>query len=220
MADDLADLDKDHQLHPQRGLVKGDIDPIAIKKAIILATLLLLALNLRWPQLMYLMLIIAWYWLVYRVRSYFPKYLYPWAINLIFFAIPPFAAGWSAISIWMALFIGLAVVAHDISHSIGSTHMERETTFSHTNPSYARHTALTGAMVNLIACLSGIVLWIAMDRPILFIYVLAGTTVWLFFLHIRLIIRPCADNAKAFYVSGFLFFLLPLTASILGSVRQ
>jgi len=219
MTDDLADLPRDRHTHPDRGMASGRIDPAAIKKAVYLGTLLLLVLNIMGPHYFLVAMLIVGYWLYYRFRTHLPQILHPWAVNAVFFAIPVYAGGWHSVFIRMALFVGLAVVAHDISHSIHAP-QEDEGFPSLSNAWGAQKAALTAAAINLASTLAGIQLWNAMGRPALFIWALAATTAWLALLYKKLLAQPSRERARAFYLPGFLFFVLPLVALILDSVMQ
>ncbi len=219
MADDLADLPGDRHTHPERGMAAGRIDPAAIKKTVYLGILVLSGMNIFGPHYFLVAMLIVGYWLYYRFRTHLPQNMHPWAVNAVFFAIPVHAGGWSADFIWMALFTGLAVTAHDISHSIHAPG-EDEGHPSLSNAWGAQNATTAAAAINLASTLAGIRLWHAMGRPMLFIWTLAATTAWLAVLYARLFARPGRKRARAFYLPGFLFFLLPLAALMLDMILQ
>ncbi len=216
--DDLSDLDHDRRCHPGRGLVSGRIDPTGLKTAAVLLGMLVTGLNFVPPGSIYVGILLGTYLVFYGLKARLRAAWQPLWVNLIFAAVPFYAAGWSASALLLALFVWLAVAGHDYCHSVHARTEGcgvRETPSSCWGP---RGAALAGVGAYLLSAAAGAGFWIAAGRPHLFSLALAASVVSLVVLGGALIIKPCRIRAQAFYVPGFLFFVLPLAGFIIDKL--
>ncbi len=210
ITDDLADLERDRRLAPRRGLPSGRIDPAALGRTLLPGLVLLVLLN-PGPGLWAVLVGLGWYAAYYRFRRRLPATLRPWLVNAVFpLAVLYGAGGASVASLWLAAFVGLAVVGHDYAHEVRAPAEEghqQDSASARWGPGRA---ALAGILLYLAASAAGVGAWIALQRPALFGIALLAATGGLAPRLWALWRRPAAGSAGQLYVAGFVYFLLPL----------
>lgn len=210
IADDLADLERDRRLAPRRGLPSGRIDPTALGRTLWPGLVLLVLLN-PGPGLWAVLAGLGWYRAYYRFRRRLPATLRPWLVNAVFpLAVLYGAGGASVAGLWLAAFVGLAVVGHDYAHEVRAPGEEGCRAGSPSARWGAGRTALAGIVLYLAASAAGAGAWIALERPALFGIALLAATGGLAPRLWALWRRPAAGSARRLYVAGFVYFLLPL----------
>lgn len=210
IADDLADLERDRRLAPRRGLPSGRIDPAALGRTLLPGLVLMVLLN-PGPGLWAVLAGLGWYAAYYRFRRWLPATLRPWLVNAVFpLAVLYGAGGASVASLWLAAFVGFAVVGHDYAHEVRAPGEEGHRQDSASARWGAGRAALAGILLYLAASAAGAGAWIALERPPLFGVALLAVTGGLAPRLWALWRRPAAGSARRLYVAGFVYFLLPL----------
>lgn len=210
IADDLADLERDRRLHPRRGLPSGRIDPAALGRSLPPGLALLVLLN-PGPGLWAVLGGLGWYAGYYRLRRRLPATLRPWLVNAVFPLAVFYGAGaFSAASLWLAAFVGLAVVGHDYAHEVRAPAEQRQEPDFPSARWGPRGAALAGILLYLAASAAAVGAWIALGRPPLFGIALLAAAGGLAPRLWALWRRPAAASARRLYVAGFVYFLLPL----------
>ena len=225
IADDLSDIQLDRILHPERGLPSGKINLPHLKKAAAVLGGGLIIINRGWLVSSLIFLGIGWYFLYFKNKAKIPiRYQYL-LTNLIFFLIPFYdrLAGSADIdysTLWLGLFIGFSVVAHDIAHSIDDPVESKLPILAATARPSPIVSSILAAGGYLLAGVSGIVFFISADHPVIFLLVFILTSIQIGALLLKLIRQPVSMIAHSFYVTGFIYFLLPLTGLILDGIKN
>jgi len=216
--DDLSDLAADRRCHPRRGLVNGRIQPAGLKKVAVLLCMLIAGLNFVPPGSIYVSIMLGAYMVFYGLKERLSAVWQPFWVNLIFLAIPFYAAGWSTAVVYLALFVWLAVVGHDFCHSVHARSEGFQVGQTLSACWGPRKAALIGVGAYFVSAAAGAGFWISAGRPLLFCLALTTSALGLAVLGPALIVNPCRARAQAFYVPGFLFFVLPLAGYIMDKL--
>jgi hypothetical protein len=148
-----------------------------------------------------LLIFYFFYFLIIKPLKYI--LLDAYLINVVFFFIPVLAVSdvndsaiYSIIS--MAFFYWSSAIAHDFAHSVES----KIKTKLHWH----------AVFVYLISFCIGISLAFKIESSVIFLGILTGGFTYICLLLIRLIKWPNEKSAKAFYIAGYLYFLIPAAA--------
>ncbi|HTO96760.1 MAG TPA: hypothetical protein VMK66_06915, partial [Myxococcales bacterium] len=206
-------------LHPERGLSAGAIDPGRLRKVNLglAAALLALESTSTWR--------LAFFvgagahclgWLSWRQRVH--PVARPFLSNLVFPCVVLHAAGpgaWRP-AILLAVYAWLAAVAHEFAHNVRSPEEEGPL-----GPGYARTlgaggTAVLGAALFATAALAGALLWLMLDRPVVFGGALVGAAAGLSLFLRRLLRDRAPASGRSVYRAGIVFALVPALGLLVG----
>ncbi len=222
MQDDLSDIAIDRITHPERGLVSGAINPGNLRLCVVIGTGIVLVLNYFAQLLLPVLAMVFGYAVFYSLKERIPLPLHPIIVNAVFFFIPLYAGliahgntVWT--DVLLGLFIWTAVIAHDFAHSVHGPTESPADVASFSNILGPRGSAVTALSAFVLAGLIGAAFWTQSGQPLLFIILLTAMFLYILILGIRLVRTPAIANAKPFYVSGFVFFLLPLLGLIIDN---
>ncbi len=223
IVDDISDIEMDAISKPERGLVCGRIDITQVKRGSSTCAALIALLNTSWPSLLTVSATAGFYAIFYGQRHRIPIMLRPFLINMIFFIIPVYVSSlknfYDIYSILLlALFVWLAVVAHDFAHSVHGPDEGFDAIKSFSDCIGAKGSALLSAVLFACSGITGTVFWYLSGAGPLFLISLCCTSAFIGLRCRELIKRPRKATAKKFYVAGFLFFIVPLTAIIIETV--
>ncbi len=207
-ADDLVDMESDRQRCPDRGLPSGRIKAEAISRSIWFLWGLILFLNLVSLKALIFIVVLSLYYLFYfRGKSYLPHDIRPFFSTLIWGVIPLYVGlnleSLSLFHFLMMAFIWSAVVAHEIAHSLDNV-----------QPNRWQALALRALFLFILSAFWGLAIWQVTGRPFFFGLFLLLTLAVILKLSLALLREPGPSRAKAFYIWGFIFFLLPLAGLI------
>jgi 4-hydroxybenzoate polyprenyltransferase len=219
--DDLSDLEFDKQMKPARGLCSGAIPEARLRQAFWVVVILFLlghrgsaGETLVWGSLI-------GYSLFYRIKARLPFFLRTLGVNALFLLVPQYVAVTSGMpprgEPWLlGVFFWFSVIAHEFTHSLAED--------GRGNALYERHfsrrtQAILGAIGYGLALLAA-GFWAIRSDQGTFLFALLPWTMVVLCLCVRLIRNPVPENAKPFFVQGFLFFLVPLLLYLLGAVTQ
>ena len=219
IADDLADLEADRVLHPNRGLSSGRLDPARLRGANLAlgAALLALESGSMWRLTFFLGGCAhygAWY-AVWRARVH--AVARPFFSNLVFPCAVLHGAGpsgWRG-AVPLALFAWLAAVAHEFAHNVRSVEEEPPSGPGYARALGARGTAILGTALFAAAGLAAVLLWLELDRPRWFGVALMVAAGGLGFFLGRLLREPGPQRSRALYRAGILFGLAPAAGLLL-----
>jgi len=217
-ADDIADLPVDRLRCPARVLPAGILSSRelgTVAAAAALAAMLLTAW--RSPLAGGLLLAgLIGLSVFYRLRPRLPQWLHAPLLNSIFpivMLLGPLEQGGSlGPALLLAGFVWVAVVAHDHAHGIEDRPLAAHRTMGSAIAQAgwgAGGFALASVLGGLHALITGDT-WFAVT--------LVTTSAWMAVLLAGLLRDPSEANAMRIYVPGFLYFLLPLAARVLGSL--
>ncbi len=213
IADDLADLERDRRIHPERGLPSGAIDARRLRDGGLMLGAALLALEVGSPWRLGLALgacafYRGWY-ACWRARIHVVAR--PFLSNLVFpFAVlhgaGPFA--WRA-AVPLALYAWFVAVAHELAHNVRPVEEDASS-----GPGYVRALGVRGAAVLSVAVftaggLAGVLLWHGLGRPLGLGLALAAAAVGLGSFLSRVVRDPGPGSSRALYRAGILFGLAP-----------
>ncbi len=220
--DDISDLEIDAIKSPGRGLVSGRIDGERLVWASGFFLLIVLCLNSLEPAFPLVCLVMAYYLIFFRhLKKKVPFVLQPLLLNVIFFVIPLYAGllgGHLDGKFWaLSLFVWIGVVAHDYAHSVHGPEEGMEGVPSFSGSIGARGSAILAGTFFLLSACFGLVVWMLGTGDGLFVTALSCMSLLILYRCGRLLLHPSSREARPFYVSGFLFFLIPLIA--LGAER-
>lgn len=214
--DDLADMPVDRVRHPDRGLVRGRIAPEALWRAVGVTIVLILGLLALggWLVPCVVLLHAAVVLGYYAARHRLPGLVGPCVVNAILPSIVLLQSldrsGISRETLWLASFVWLGALGHDLAHSLGETPGSLNQA-----PLAARFQVLLSACCFTGAMATGVAGAMTF-RDSWFVGALGLTCIWILVLLLRIWISPVHRNARRFYVAGFLFFLLPLLSRAVG----
>ena len=217
IADDLADSDRDRLRHPERGLCCGRISPRSMKGALGVCCALALGLNPTLPALAVLAALIAVSALFHLFRRRVPLLLQTAFVNLPLLAIPLYGEALavgavSQRSLWAGLFLWLSALGHELGHSLGDEDSSDDGAARYTDTMSRAAVARLGAALYAAAGLAGM-LFAARLGPGPVPALLAGWALLVGALLLRLVRDPRPAHARALYVPGFLFVLVPAGAA-------
>jgi len=223
IVDDISDRRVDEISHPERGLVSGRIDVRKLKYMIGLIAGFVLIMNTELYLILFVLATSCYYALYFRYKRRISIIFQIPFINLIFFLIPVYAGiRGSARTEWplilMGLFTWFSAMAHDIAHGIhtqGESHANGRDFSMTLGPN---HSAIVAAGVYLLAMCTGMAFCLCSRNSLIFILLLAGTSVQIMYLCKNLIQNPDQPRATPFYIYGFTFFLIPLTGLMLENL--
>ncbi len=208
--DDVTDLEHDRIWHPRRILSSGRVSPSRLVLVAGISVLVAAVLNLVAGELEQTLILVAVYLPFFFFKSKIPAMARPFWINLVFGLLIANPASVSASRLALGAFGWLAATGHDFCHSIADM-VEQ----SHSSATRLRQAALTGIACYGLSFVLAVVALVLEPNPIMAI-VLAGAGFWLgIWLH-RLWGNPGVQTARALYVRGFVAFVLPLMARIVG----
>jgi 4-hydroxybenzoate polyprenyltransferase len=220
IADDLADLERDRALHPQRGLSSGAIDPVRLRDANLGVAAALVALESTsiWRLGFFVGACVHYRaWFSYG-RARLHPVARPFLSNLVFPLAVFHAAGpgaWRS-AILLALYAWLAAVAHEFAHNVRSPQEEGPLGPGYARALGARGTALLGAALFAAAALAAVLLWLVLDRPAPFGGALIGAAAGLSLFLARLLRDQGPGSARSLYRAGIVFALIPAVGLLVG----
>ena len=219
IADDLADLERDRVLHPQRGLCAGRIDPARLFAANVAlgATLVALESTSGWRLGLFLGGC-AFYraWLRRRARVH--PVARPFLSNGAFPLAVLHGAGpdaWRP-ALLLGLFAWLAAVAHEFAHNVRTPEEDGPLGPGYAQALGARGTAVLGAGLFATAALVAVLLWLVLGRPWVFGGALLGAAAGMAFLLARLLRDRGSVSARSVYRAGIVFALIPALGLLVG----
>jgi 4-hydroxybenzoate polyprenyltransferase len=219
IADDLADLERDRVLHPERGLSSGNIDPARLLDANLAlgAVLVVLESTSTWRLALfvgacafYRAWLSCWRARVHAVaRPFLSNLVFPCAV---FHSVGP-GEWWPAVL--LALYAWLAAVAHEFAHNVRSPEEEPPL-----GPGYARALGAEGTAVLSLtlfaaAAFVATLLWLALGRPRSLGGALAAAAAGAGYFLARLLRDPGPQPARCLYRAGIVFALAPALGLIL-----
>jgi hypothetical protein len=214
IADDLADLERDRALHPDRGLSSGRIEPATLAKANLALWAVLAAIESgsSWRFAFFAgasAFYLAWFsWLKARVhvvaRPFFSNLVFPCAV--LHGAGP---GAWRPAAL-LALYAWLAAVAHEFGHNVAPGDGPYSRLLG------ARNTAVLSAALFAAAGLAAALLWLGMGRPPALGGALLGSAAGLGFFLARLVRDPGPGQGSLLYRVGILFALAPALGVLLA----
>ncbi|MET1077841.1 MAG: UbiA family prenyltransferase [Pseudomonas sp.] len=216
VSDDICDIPLDRLAHPERALCSGRAPLNRINAFRALAVLCLLGLQIGHPAALLLVtLTLVFFSLFFRFKPDLHPLLHTALLDGALGLFPLYAGlllygEIGTAQLLMGAFIWLGALAHDYAHSVPD---RRDSAVQRLN-------AITRVEPALLACLSlllfvlsaGVGLRLACSNglPWGFLGGLLLMTPLILRLEYRLLRRPCAETAKPFYITGFLFFLVPI----------
>jgi 4-hydroxybenzoate polyprenyltransferase len=220
IADDLADVDRDRALHPERGLSSGRVDPARLLRANVLlgAALVVLESTSGW-RLGFALAGCAFYraWFA-RWRAQLPPVARPFLSNAVFPLAVLHGAGSGAWrpALLLGLFAWLAAVAHELAHNVRSPEEDGPLGPGYARVLGARGTAVLGTALFTTATLVAVLLWLVLGRPWAFggalVMAAAGMAVFL----ARLLRDRGSVSARTLYRAGIVFALVPALGLLVG----
>jgi 4-hydroxybenzoate polyprenyltransferase len=220
IADDLADLERDRVLHPQRGLSSGRIDPARLLDANLAlgATLVALESTSSW-RLGFVLGGCAFYraWL-HRWRACVHPVARPFLSNLVFPLAVLHGAGpgaWRP-GLLLGLFAWFAAVAQEFAHNVRSPEDDGPLGPGYAHALGARGTAVLGAGLFATAALVAVWLWLVLGRPWVFGGALLGAAAGMAFFLARLLRDRGSVSGRSLYRAGIVFALIPALGLLVG----
>ena len=220
IADDLADLERDRALHPQRGLSSGRIHPARLLGANLAlgAALVVLESTSAWRLGLFVggcAFYRAWF---SRWRVHVHPLARPFLSNAVFPLAVLHGAGpgaWRP-AVLLGLFAWLAAVAHEFAHNVRTPEEDGPL-----GPGYARAlgaggTAVLAAALFAAAALVAGLLWLVLGRPGAFGGALLGAGAGMAFFLARLLRDRGSVSARALYRAGIVFALIPALGLLVG----
>ncbi len=224
IVDDIADIEKDAVTNPERGIVCGKIDVAKLKTACFTCTTLIAVLNISRPFTILIILVTAGsYVIFYGIKYKVPIMLHPLLVNMVFFIIPVYASSLknfyriSTISL-LSIFIWLGVIAHDYAHSVHGTDEGFAGIEGFSDCIGPKNSAILSTFLFACSAIAGIAFWYQSGAGPLFLITLCCTCALIGFRCMELIKDPKKATARRFYVAGFVFFLIPLSAIIAETI--
>jgi 4-hydroxybenzoate polyprenyltransferase len=219
IADDLADLERDRVLHPERGLSSGRIDPARLLDANLALGTMLVALESpsTW-RLAFSLGACAFYcaWFSsWRARVH--PVVRPFLSNLVFPCAVFHGAGpgaWRP-AVLLALYAWLAAVAHEFAHNVRSPEEEPRLGPGYAHALGAKGTAVLSLALFAAAALVVALLWLALGRPRSLGGALVATVAGAGYLLARLLRDPGPQPARSLYRAGIVLALAPALGLIL-----
>lgn len=214
IADDISDISTDAVTSSERGLVCGRIRINKLKYAAFFCGVLILVCNYSWPTLFTVTAVTVFYFIFYFVKKNIPYMLHPFFVNVIFPIIPIYAGVLSGHRIapslvLFALFIWTAVIAHDFAHSVHGPEEGRTGIQSFSKSMGSKASAMLSSGLFLCSAVLGFLFWYRSNVNLLFPIALTCTSAQIAYQCRDLLRNPVRSTAKKFYISGFLFFLVP-----------
>jgi hypothetical protein len=219
IADDLADLERDRVLHPERGLSSGRINPARLLDAnLALGTALVALESTSTWRLAFFLGACAFYrlWLsCWKTRVH--PVARPFLSNLVFPCAVFHGAGpgaWRP-AVLLALYALLAAVAHEFAHNVRSPEEEPPQ-----GPGYARALGAAGTAVLSLALFASAafvatLLWLALGRPRALGGALMAAAAGAGYFLARLLRNPGPQHGRSLYRAGIVFALVPALGLIL-----
>ncbi len=217
--DDISDRQVDMSVSPERGLASGKIDLSSLKKSAFLCGSFVLFLNSSLAAFLTVVSVAVCYFVFYTFKQKIPYVLQPLFVNIIFPVIPVYAGmlngGKMGMSlVLLAIFIWTAVIAHDYAHSIHGPSEGIEGIQSFSGSLGSGRSAALAVLVFLCSSFSGFLFWYQSDLGLLFPGALVCTSLFITANCVKLLKNPVKATARKFYISGFVYFLVPLIAVI------
>ncbi len=217
IVDDISDIKTDAITNPERGLVTGTIDTIQIKRACLICAAPIVLMNTSWPSLLTVSVTAGSYATFYAIKQRIPLMLRPLFVNMVFGVIPVYASSLKNFYdihpiLLLSLFVWLAVLAHDYAHSVHGPDEATANIESFSDVMGPRRSAILAAILFACSAATGVAFWYRGSAGTLFLTALCCTSALIGIRCTELIKRPQKATARKFYVSGFMFFLIPLMA--------
>jgi len=172
-----------------------------------------------------IIVIIFYYSFFFRFEHKLPLLFIPFLSNVAFGYIPLYISYTvenhiSLAQILLALFLWISVIAHDYAHSVHADSLDTQGIQTYSKQLGARTSAIVSLIGYLIACILGTIFWLIAKQPPLFFTMLMLSALYILYLEIQLIKKPSSEQAIKFYISGFLFFLLPCLGLIIDQILR
>ncbi len=218
--DDISDIGLDKTRGLKRGLVTGEISPRLLKTFALLALLLIFLINLEPYQFLLVLCLSLYYLAFFTFKHSISPVLLPFLSNVIFGAIPLYS--WSMAreaslegTLFLMLFLWTGACAHDFSHDIHA--------LDEAHPKIKTPSSLLGtigcvrlsALLYGLSAIFGLGSWYFLRPGLAFPLTLLATSALIAYLFRPLFSHPKRERAKKFYIWGFVFFTLPLLATII-----
>ena len=218
IVDDISDIKTDTIVSPERGLVSGEIDVNKLKKGALLCAFLILFLNYTFSAFLTVLSIVVFYVIFYSLKRNIPYVLHPLFVNVIFPMIPLYVGmlkdGVDMALILLAFFLWTAVIAHDYGHSVHGPSENVEGVQSFSNSLGSGKSATLAVLAFVCSSLAGFLFWSQSGLGLLFPIALACTSILIAKNSVKLLKDPVKATARKFYISGFVYFLVPLIAVV------
>jgi len=219
IADDLADLERDRALHPERGLSSGAIDPVRLRDANLGLAMALLVLESTsmWRLVFFTGACVhSAAWFSWRERVH--PVVRPFLSNLVFPCAVLHGAGpgaWRS-AILLALYAWLAAAGHEFAHNVRPPEEEGPLAPGYARALGARGTAVLGTALFAGAALAAATLWLVLGRPFAFGGALVAATAGLSIFLRRLLRDRGPVSARSVYRAGIVFALVPALGLLVG----
>ena len=223
ITDDISDIQVDMRVSPQRGLVSGKIDINSLKNSAFLCGFFVLFLNSSLPAFFAVVSVAVCYLIFYTLKRKIPYVLQPLFVNMIFPVIPVYVGILNGGEVGMplvllAIFVWTAVVAHDYGHSIHGPSEGVTGVQSFSGSLGSERSATLAVMVFLCSSIAGFLFWSQSGLGLLFPGALVCTSLLIAGNCVKLLKNPVKATARKFYISGFVYFLVPLIAVIAETI--
>ncbi|MEN9865645.1 MAG: UbiA family prenyltransferase [Pseudomonadota bacterium] len=245
IADDINSLEQDRLRKPERGLCSGAISAAHLRTWVVclLPCALVLQAFALWPDnaapasgllqhsapnaLLITGTVLA-YCAYFHYKKRLPLLLRPCCSNLLFLTLP--LLGLSATSdathwpdaLWLGLFCWCSAIGHEFAHNVRAANESEAPDGQPLAPDYVDLLGSRGVFwlalgLYLLASIAALALVSRHSLHPVFGWSVALAVIGLAFLFARLWQQPGLARARALYVPGFLFFLLPLLLDLLAA---
>ncbi len=221
-ADDLTSLEEDAVSHPERGLITGKINKKDLAAWLICLQAIVFLISTAGPQKIIYLIMVFYYAVFFLLKKTIAFILRPFFSNAIFLFLPYYATIADTVHFnhsiaSLGLFSWAGAIAHEFAHNVHGPGENRTILQSYQNLIGAQNTSILSFSFFLLAIVFAWFFWNFTKQPHGFIAFLILASLYLGYLYCRLFNHPCNKNAKAFYISGFAFFLLPQCAFIVDT---
>jgi len=222
LSDDICDIPIDNITHPERLLPSGElnISKLNIFRAIVIVVMLMINYDNNLAML-FLALTCLVYFVFFLAKPHLPTMIHVLLLNSTLAVFPLYAGlltpdGISPFHLLLGMFFWLGGFAHDLSHSVIDTSNTDPKKLNPINHYNQKAMAINSFIVFTIAFLAGVFMYMHDYVTTSFIITLIIAYAILLKLELQLIQKPNEENAKPFYIFGFLFFLVPGIANAIS----
>ncbi|GEM_PF-3383695 len=208
--DDLTDLEHDRIWHPRRTLSRGWVTTASLGWLAAISVMAAAALAVMSGSIELTVILASVYLPFFLFKSGIPALVRPFWINLVFGLLITGTAEASWGRVALGAFGWLAATGHDFCHSIAD--MVEQSGSAEGKLRLAAQTGIVCYGLSFVMALVALVL----EPNIVMALALACSGIWLGRWLLRLWEDPGVQTARALYVRGFLAFVLPLAARIVG----
>lgn len=215
LSDDICDIPVDKITHPDRLLCSSTVVLTDVNYFRFLSVVIMIGLNVfNVIALYFLTFAIVFFLIFFRVKPVLPVLVHTTILNFSLFVFPVYAGYLlygevTKAYFIMGMFFWLGGLAHDYSHcliEVGDQPYETLNPINRINPYFLAWLSL---IVFIFSAGLGIYMIVNQWVTIGFTVGLLIMSTVIVILEVNLLRLPCEASAKPFYISGFVFFLLP-----------